>query len=303
LGTPFHRVARGAFLPLALALFMSSPARAERDDRAAAVSALRDGNRLLEAGRAADALARFQEAFRLSGSAKLFYNIGQAHRDLPGHELEAYESFNRYLEQAQDAAPGTRAEAERMRSELRRKLSFLSVTTVPAGAQIAVDGNPRGTSPQTLTLSPGAHRVRLELEGYVPGPEETVMLAAGQTVSRNVELKRRPAALASPAPTAERAAPAPKTTPTARPAVTPAALAAGHAGEDDDDVDPTKLRAETAKPREPDEAPLYTRWWVWAGAGGLVAAAAVVLVATRGGVVHQCPTTTTGICDPLPPRN
>jgi hypothetical protein len=278
---------------VALSLLIGGSAWADRDaDRAAAVSALREGNRLLETGRAADALARFQDAFRLSGSPKLLYNIGQAERELPGHEVDAYESFNRYLDQALDAAPGTRAEAERMRSELRRKLGFLSVTTTPAGAQVMVDGAIRGAAPLTVTLSPGTHRLRVALAGTVAPPEEALALGAGHTLSRALDLKPIVAPLA---PTVERSA---QPTPLPRATSDVAAISASS-----DDDDPTKLQeVPTKTPEDKEDTPLYARWWLWAGIGAVVAAGATVFLVTRGSgsVVHDCPATSTSVCAPLP---
>jgi tetratricopeptide (TPR) repeat protein len=296
------RIAVRVGVGLLLALAVAVPARADQAaDRAAALSALREGNRLLEGGRATEALARFQEAFRLTSSPKLFYNIGQAHRDLPGHEVEAYESFNRYLDQAQDANPQTRAEAERMRSELHRKLAFLTVATRPAGAQISIDGSPRGAAPLSLALPPGTHTLRVQLAKHVAPGDETLVLAAGQTVARNLELQpaAAPALAVTPPPAANR-----PQLPQPLPQVSPEALAAGSAGSPKPSGTLTTVAAQ-GQDRGEEDRPLYQRWWVWAAAGAVAAGVVAALLISGGSdsVTRQCPNTTSGICAPLPPRN
>jgi tetratricopeptide (TPR) repeat protein len=45
---------------------------------------------------------------------------------------------------------------------------LLSVSSEPAGAQIWLDGKPAGVTPSKLRTAPGAHEVKLTLDGYVP---------------------------------------------------------------------------------------------------------------------------------------
>jgi len=59
---------------------------------------------------------------------------------------------------------------------------FLSVTSTPAGADIAIDGRPIGEkTPQTAPLMPGPHTIKLTLEGYQDWTE-AVSVTAGKTV-------------------------------------------------------------------------------------------------------------------------
>jgi len=64
----------------------------------------------------------------------------------------------------------------------RRSMGTLSVTTTPPGAQVTIDGKPRGVTPLELTdVSPGKHEVALKSDaGSV---RRTVTLAAGKTVT------------------------------------------------------------------------------------------------------------------------
>lgn len=64
----------------------------------------------------------------------------------------------------------------------------LVVNTNPAGAAVVIDGQPRGFTPLTLTLTPGAHTLELLADGEprtIP-----VAITAGGTVSQFIELPK-----------------------------------------------------------------------------------------------------------------
>jgi len=60
------------------------------------------------------------------------------------------------------------------------------VTTVPPGAQVLVDGESRGVTPLTLTVTPGAHN--LELRGTGEPRTIPISVTAGQQIAQYVEL-------------------------------------------------------------------------------------------------------------------
>jgi hypothetical protein len=62
----------------------------------------------------------------------------------------------------------------------------LTVTTNPAGATIAIDGEARGTTPLTLTLSPGTHQI--QLQGGGDPRTLPVTITAGAEATQYVEL-------------------------------------------------------------------------------------------------------------------
>jgi hypothetical protein len=68
----------------------------------------------------------------------------------------------------------------------------LVVQTTPAGALVAIDGKPRGVTPLTLALPPGAHR----LEVVSDGDPRTIpfTITAGGVVSQFIELPKADAA-------------------------------------------------------------------------------------------------------------
>ena len=69
------------------------------------------------------------------------------------------------------------------------------VETVPVGATVEVDGAVRGTTPVTLTLEVGDHRLAVRLEGYRPVEEGVAVAAAGE-VRRSYTLEVAAATLA-----------------------------------------------------------------------------------------------------------
>jgi hypothetical protein len=68
----------------------------------------------------------------------------------------------------------------------------LTVATEPAGAELVIDGQPRGTTPQTLTIDPGAHTVMVR----TPGAERTVRLSLGSGAQMAQYLDLKPNASA-----------------------------------------------------------------------------------------------------------
>lgn len=68
-------------------------------------------------------------------------------------------------------------------------MSSLSITTIPAGVQIWVDGEKIGTSPKTISVSVGSHRVKLQRDGYAT-KELTAYVEQGKTKSVNETLSQ-----------------------------------------------------------------------------------------------------------------
>jgi eukaryotic-like serine/threonine-protein kinase len=72
------------------------------------------------------------------------------------------------------------------------KIAFLSVTSLPAGARIFVDGKPMGETPSGwLELPPGEYKVRLTLKGY-QSAESRVKLKETQDYPLDITLLKEP---------------------------------------------------------------------------------------------------------------
>jgi hypothetical protein len=55
----------------------------------------------------------------------------------------------------------------------------VTITTMPPGATVVVDGVAVGMAPVTVPLHPGPHRLRATLSGYYPAPETRIVVERG----------------------------------------------------------------------------------------------------------------------------
>jgi hypothetical protein len=149
------------------------------------------------------ALVEFKRAYALAPNAVVLYNIGEAQYELQDY-AGALTTFLRFLV---EAAPteGHRVEVERDVEILRTRVGHLRVTTLPAGAEIAVDDQAVGKTPlgEPLLVSIGRRKVvaslaerpsvtryvdvaanenvpvTLQIPGPMPYPERPIQASAG----------------------------------------------------------------------------------------------------------------------------
>jgi tetratricopeptide (TPR) repeat protein len=231
---------------LAAAVLLASPARA--DDAEEAKARFRKGAELYRAGKWRDAIAEFEAAYRLKPHGAIHFNVAQCREKLaewPG-ALRAYNDYLREVPDAKDRA-AVRASMRKIEERLATAgVQALLVYTDPPGADLRLDGKPRGTTPFHTVLPPGGYALALALAGYEPVAQE-VTLEAG--ASRVVDLVLRPA-----------------------PAKAPAAGAAAPAA----DLKPKPpVAAAVPLPPPPAAAPEKRRVYTWIAAGTAAAAAAV----------------------------
>ncbi|NMC69108.1 MAG: tetratricopeptide repeat protein [Myxococcales bacterium] len=136
-------------------------AGAAPDAQAEASRSFEIGMRLMEEQNWAGALAAFQRAYDLAPHYAVLFNIGYCQKQLQRYP-EALEAFQRYLSEGGDRIrPEKRAEAEQAIADLQIFLSRVRIVVSVDGAQVFVDGVPRGTSPlaEPLVLGAGHHVV------------------------------------------------------------------------------------------------------------------------------------------------
>ena len=170
------------------------------------------GAALYRAGDFRAALAAFEAAQARAPAPQSLFNIARCQERL-GQLADAVDSYTAYLSAAPDA-PDRAAVVSRIQ-ELRARLPLeasLRISVEPP-SPVAVDGEPAGTSPVSVRLAPGTHRVRAAQDGYQP-LEREVELAPGGRVQ--LELSLVPLVPVERAPEAavhDRVAPLPKTQP------------------------------------------------------------------------------------------
>jgi len=221
-----------------------SPPANNGEAKARAQVLLNEGTTAYGHGDYATALEKFTAAYRIFPSPKLWFNIGQANRDL-GRPVEAVAAFDRFLREASDAPTETVSEARRSAAELKARLGQIKVTCPTDGADVTVDGKQIGSTPlgEMVWTTPGRHQVAVQRAGFSPAIED-VVVDAGKTAALRVDL--RPIDL--------------------RPA-----NGAGGAN------------AIGGAPGAPARKPVYRRPWFWVAAGAVVAAGvgAAILVSNH----------------------
>jgi len=205
--------------PVLLALLAFVPAALAADDPAARSKELfQEAQKLYKQGKYADAIVKLDEANALKPHPVINYNIARCHEqlgDVP-KALRAYRDYLRLSPDAKDKQAVSDSIANLERKLKERGLQQVMIFAEPATAAITVDGKELGTSPASIELTAGEHKVTVKAEGH-----ETVdrpfAVALGRTDELTITLK--PAGAAAPA--AE--SPPAKTDSTAKAEAAPAA--------------------------------------------------------------------------------
>lgn len=125
-----------------------------------------------------DAIAEYEEAYRLAPHPDVLYNLAGVYERL-AERRSAAEHYRRYLDDKPDAAD--RKKVERKIAELRDRPSRVTVTTEPAGAIVIIDGERRGPAPIELNLGAGTHQLVAEHAGA--NVRRTVALEYGEPLT------------------------------------------------------------------------------------------------------------------------
>ncbi len=136
------------------------------------------------------ALEQFLGSNRLVPNRNVTYNVARCYQELKQYP-EAYRYFTLALQGENDK--DARARIERELNGIRQNVAVLEVESQPPGATVYIerrDLGPRGNTPTSLGLKPGAYVVLAELAGYYPARLEVPAITAGQ--SRKVTLELEP---------------------------------------------------------------------------------------------------------------
>ncbi len=177
----------------ALGLASEAAAQTEpREDSAARDEArelFRQGRQLFQRDRPEEAIELLQRSYELFPSWAASNGLALCEEKL-GRMQPALVLYERALAEGGTEIPeAQRTQLEQRIQELRRSLNVahLSVTTVPAGAQVTYDGAPLGTTPFAQYVPAGAHTLDLALDGY-ESSGRSLSLTAGEARVLDVTL-------------------------------------------------------------------------------------------------------------------
>jgi hypothetical protein len=113
------------------------------------------------------ALVEFRRAYELAPNGAVLYNIGETEYQLRDY-ASALTTFERYLSEAA-AGDGHRVEVEANVRELRTRVGRLTITTVPRGADVAIDDRALGNGFENpVVVGVGHLRVTATMAGRAP---------------------------------------------------------------------------------------------------------------------------------------
>jgi hypothetical protein len=158
---------------------------------------------------------------------------------------------------------------------VQERLGSLDFWGSPRGARISIDGQPAGTLPlpSPIRVADGSRSITIEADGFVP-QTRTLEVKPGTAMREHIALIAVPVA---PPPVATEPKPTDATAP----------RGGVDLGRGPDGSSPSDTPTDQAPP-------VYKRWWFWAAAGVVVAAAGVSVYAlTRS---QGCQATQGGTC-------
>ena len=139
------------------------------------------GNELRRQGRSADALSRYQQAYRIYPSFKILLNMALTLEEV-GRPVEAAAFFDRFIRRGEGQSPRDKMALARSKlAGIRARVASVWISCPVQGALVRVDSVRVGVTPlaRWIYLAPGKHRLRLEATGFRP-LERDLDLGAGQ---------------------------------------------------------------------------------------------------------------------------
>jgi hypothetical protein len=149
--------------PLVQPSIVSAQTEAERVQ---ARAAFQRGVEAYAAERFQEALASFQEAYRIAPHPSVRVNMANCYERL-ARPLEALDHFERFLAEAENASPEQQREVRAAVRRLRQQVGEVFVRVQPDGATVRV-GDVLRTAPvlEPIELARGVHRVEVSFAGH-----------------------------------------------------------------------------------------------------------------------------------------
>jgi tetratricopeptide (TPR) repeat protein len=148
------------------------------------------------------ALAAYQKAYDLVANAQIYFAIAGAEEKL-GRYLDAATHYKKLLVEATNSKPELTAAANEKLDGVKQHLGQLTLTVLPEGTAVNVNGNDVGQAPlpEALLLDPGEYTISFTADGYTP-MEQNVNVEAGSESERKFELEHVPVVVEPPRPSA-----------------------------------------------------------------------------------------------------
>jgi hypothetical protein len=173
----------------------------------------KQAQRLMTAGKIAEACPKLEESYRLVPKLGTLLNLATCH-DKQGKTGSAWDEYTRAITQAKQSNENDRVEyARKQLDELEKRLSRLQID-VPKpidGLEVALDGRPLASAAWStpIPLDPGSHEIVATAPGQEPWKKSVELPQGSTTVSVEVP----PFAAPAPPKTAEVPAPPPPPVP------------------------------------------------------------------------------------------
>ncbi|MEI9954636.1 MAG: PEGA domain-containing protein [Pseudomonadota bacterium] len=204
-------IRRISWLALSSALYFSSsspalaaepapaPPKTEAElNKAQAAQRFDRGLALFNEGDNAGALAEFKQTYALMPNPIVLFNIGLVYAAM-SRPVDAVDALSPVVDSA-TLSPEQRERAQKTLADQQQRIARVSVTTVPAGARIDVDGVEVARTPLSgpLRVAEGSHVIGAVAEGYAHARKE-IIVAGNADASVSFELvlgaAKRPANL------------------------------------------------------------------------------------------------------------
>jgi len=171
------------------ALAAAAPAQAQ-DAREEARENFNAGVASFEAGSYQEALASFQEAYRLAPHPSVRVNMANCYEHL-NRPLEAIFHYERFLSEAADAPPAQRREVQAALEEQEGRVGEVTLQIAPDGALVRIDESEVRRAPimGAIRMVAGNHLLEVRAEGYRSVRRELVV-EGGQPAEIAIRLER-----------------------------------------------------------------------------------------------------------------
>src|SRR6185369_1641826 len=183
----------------AVALSTAAAPQTEAElNKAQAAQRFDRGLQLFNEGDNAGALAEFKQTYALMPNPIVLFNIGLVYAAM-GRPVDAVDALTPVVDSA-TLSPEQRERAQKTLSDQQQRIGRISVTSVPVGARIDVDGVEVARTPLSapLRVAEGSHVIVAVAEGYAHARKE-ILVAGNADASVNFELllstAKRPANL------------------------------------------------------------------------------------------------------------